>query len=457
MSISSINPTNGKLIKSYKEDSEKQISWKIEKAHTAWLKWGNTSFSTRADLLKNAAALLLTRKLELATLMAKEMGKPIPAGIAEIEKCAAVCDYYAANGATFLKDEEIKTEASKSYVSFQPLGVILAVMPWNFPFWQLFRFLAPALMAGNGGLLKHASNVTGCALAIEEIISAAGFPKDIFRVLVISSKFVKQVIAHPLLKAVTLTGSTEAGKQVAQQAGSYLKKTVLELGGSDPYLVLADADLEQAAEICMQSRLINNGQSCIAAKRFILVKEIEKEFIRIFLKKMQSKVTGDPFDAQTDLGPMARVDLRDELHQQVKDNIEAGAKCILGGKIPDFKGKHAYYTPTILSGIKKGMPGYEEEIFGPVALIFSAKNEEEAIKIANDSPFGLGAAVFTANVKRGEELAAKSLNAGSCFVNSLVKSDPRLPFGGINQSGYGRELSAFGIREFVNIKTVYVK
>lgn len=457
MSIFSINPTNGKLIKSYKEDSEKQISGKIEKAHKAWLKWRNTSFSTRADLLKNAASILLARKQELATLMAKEMGKPIPAGIAEIEKCAAVCDYYAANGAEFLKDETIKTEASESYVSFQPLGLVLAVMPWNFPFWQLFRFLAPALMAGNAGLLKHASNVTGCALAIEEVIIEAGFPKDIFRVLVISSKFVKQVIAHPLVKAVTMTGSTEAGKQVAQQAGSYLKKTVLELGGSDPYLVLADADLEQAAEICMQSRLINNGQSCIAAKRFILVKEIEQEFTRIFLEKMQSKVTGDPFDADTDLGPMARIDLRDELHQQVKANIKAGAKCILGGEIPDFKGKHAYYTPTVLSGIRKDMPGYEEEIFGPVALMFSAKNEEEAIRIANDSPFGLGAAVFTANVKRGEEIAAKSLNAGSCFVNSLVKSDPRLPFGGINQSGYGRELSAFGIREFVNIKTVYVK
>lgn len=457
MSISSINPTNGKLIKSYKEDSDKQISGKIEKTHATWLKWRETSFSTRADLLKNAAALLLKRKQELATLMASEMGKPISAGISEIEKCAAVCDYYAENGAEFLKEEMIATEASKSYVSFQPLGVVLAVMPWNFPFWQLFRFLAPALMAGNAGLLKHASNVTGCALAIEELINAAGFPKDIFQVLVISSKFVKQVIAHPLVKAVTLTGSTEAGKQVAQQAGANLKKTVLELGGSDPYLVLADADLEEAAEICMQSRLINNGQSCIAAKRFIVVKEIEKEFTRIFLKKMQSKVTGDPFDARTELGPMARTDLRDELHQQVKENINAGAKCILGGEIPDFKGKHAYYTPTVLSGIKKGMPGYEEELFGPVALIISAKNEEDAIRIANDSPFGLGAAVFTADVRRGEEIAAKRLNAGSCFVNSLVKSDSRLPFGGINQSGYGRELSAFGIREFVNIKTVYLK
>ncbi|WP_316753587.1 NAD-dependent succinate-semialdehyde dehydrogenase [Pedobacter gandavensis] len=453
----SVNPTNGKTIKTYIEDTEKQINGKIEKTHAAWLKWKETRFSVRAEYLRNASAVLLKRKTELATLMAKEMGKPIPAGIAEIEKCAAVCDFYAANGAAFLKDEIIPTEASKSYVSFQPLGVVLAVMPWNFPFWQLFRFLAPALMAGNAGVLKHASNVSGCALAIEDVIKEAGFPKDIFSVLLINSKMVKQAIAHPFIKAVTLTGSTEAGKQVAQQAGFHLKKTVLELGGSDPYLVLADADLEQAAEICMQSRLINNGQSCIAAKRFILVKEIEKDFLKIFLRKMQSKVTGDPFDTHTDLGPMARKDLRDELHQQVTDNIKAGAKCILGGEIPDFKGDHAFYTPTILTGIKKGMPAWQEEIFGPVALVFSAKDEEEAIKIANDSPFGLGAAVFTASKAHGEEIAAKKLNAGSCFVNSLVKSDSRLPFGGINQSGYGRELSSFGIREFVNIKTVYIQ
>ena len=453
----SVNPTNGKTIKTYIEDTEKQVNAKIEKTNAAWLKWKDTRFAVRAEFLRNASAVLLKRKSELAALMAKEMGKPLPAGIAEIEKCAAVCDFYASKGAGFLKDELIATEASKSYVSFQSLGVVLAVMPWNFPFWQLFRFLAPALMAGNAGVLKHASNVSGCALAIEEVIKEAGFPKDLFSVLLINSKMVKNVIAHPFIKAVTLTGSTEAGKQVAQQSGFHLKKTVLELGGSDPYIVLADADLEQAAEICMQSRLINNGQSCIAAKRFILVKEIEKEFLKIFIQKMQSKITGDPFDAQTELGPMARKDLRDELHQQVTDNIKAGAKCILGGVIPDFKGDHAYYTPTILTGIKKGMPAYQEELFGPVALIFTAKDEEEAIKIANDSPFGLGAAVFTASAAHGEEIAAKKLHAGSCFVNSLVKSDARLPFGGINQSGYGRELSSFGIREFVNIKTVYVQ
>lgn len=456
-SIRSVNPANGRLLKSYKEDTGKLLISKIEKTHAAWLQWRHVAFDERAEKLKNAAEILLKRKAALATLMANEMGKPLQQGIAEIEKCAAVCVYYADNAAAFLQDEQIKTEASSSYVSFQPIGVVLAVMPWNFPFWQLFRFLAPALMAGNAGVLKHASNVTGCALAVEDVIREAGFPEDIFKVLVISSKLVKEVIRHPFIKAVTLTGSTEAGKQVAMEAGANLKKTVLELGGSDPYIVLEDANLEEAAQTCVESRLINNGQSCIAAKRFILVKKIEKEFIRLFKEKMEAKITGDPFDPQTELGPMARIDLRDELHQQVLDNIVAGAKCILGGKIPQHKGSHAFYTPTILSGIKKGMPAYEEEIFGPVALMISAKDENEAIKIANDSPFGLGAAVFTANVAHGEEIAAKHLNAGSCFVNSLVKSDPRLPFGGINQSGYGRELSAFGIREFVNIKTVYVR
>lgn len=457
MSIQSINPTNGKLVKKFKEDSEKHILVKIEDTHAAWLKWQFTSFDERAQLLKKTASILQQRKQDLAKLMAAEMGKPVHDGVAEIEKCAAVCIYYAENAQEFLKDEVVKTEASKSYVSFQPLGVVLAIMPWNFPFWQLFRFLAPALMAGNCGLLKHASNVTGCSLAIEEIIRHAGFPKHVFQSLVIKSDAVKQVIDHPKVKAVTLTGSTHAGMEVAQQAGARLKKTVLELGGSDPYLVLEDADLELAAETCVQSRLINNGQSCIAAKRFILVKKIEKEFIALFKQKMESKITGDPNDSRTDLGPMARIDLRDELHQQVLSNIEAGATCILGGQIPNPESKHAYYTPTILTGIKKGMPGYEEELFGPVALMISANDTEDAIRIANDSPFGLGAAIFSKNAKQAELIAKTRLHAGSCFVNCLVKSDPRLPFGGINQSGYGRELSIFGIREFVNIKTVYVK
>jgi succinate-semialdehyde dehydrogenase/glutarate-semialdehyde dehydrogenase len=457
MSIQSINPANGKTIKKYRENSERSVTLKIEQTHKAWLKWRQTSFADRAALLKKLATNLTQGKNELAILMANEMGKPLKEGVAEIEKCASVCAYYADNGARFLADDLVKTDASKSYVSFQPLGVVLAIMPWNFPFWQVFRFLAPGLMAGNCGLLKHASNVPGCALVIESLVKTAGFPDHVFQTLMIGSKDVNKVIAHPLVKAVTLTGSTGAGIKVAQQAGMLLKKTVLELGGSDAYVILEDADLEEAAQACVNSRLINNGQSCVAAKRFILVKGIEKEFIKLFKEKMMQKKVGNPFEPGTDLGPMARADLRDELHEQVLSNIKAGAKCILGGNIPVLKGAHAYYEPTILTGIKKGMPAYSEELFGPVALIISAKDTGHAISIANDTVFGLGAAVFTKNNSAGEEIARTQLQAGCCFVNSMVKSDPRLPFGGVNQSGYGRELSIYGIQEFVNIKTVYMK
>jgi succinate-semialdehyde dehydrogenase/glutarate-semialdehyde dehydrogenase len=457
MSIQSINPVNGKTVKIYTEDSEKQIFKKIEDAQAAWLKWRETSFEERKGLLSKTGAILRERKTELAILMATEMGKALKDGIAEIEKCALVCDYYAANGEQFLQDEQIQTDAHKSFVSFQPIGIVLAVMPWNFPYWQVFRFLAPGLLAGNCGLLKHASNVPGCALTIEEILLQAGFPKAVFQTLLIGSKAVKRVIEHPYVKAVTLTGSTEAGIQVAQQAGAQLKKTVLELGGSDPYIVLEDADLDKAAEVCAQSRLINNGQSCIAAKRFILVKGIEKKFIALFKERMAARITGDPFKEETDLGPMARIDLRDELHRQVLGNIKAGANLILGGSLPSNPESHAFYTPTILTGVKKGMSAYSEEIFGPVASVFTAKDAKEAIAIANDTSFGLGAAVFTKDIALGEKIARKELQAGSCFVNTNVRSDPRLPFGGINQSGYGRELGVFGIREFVNIKTVYIK
>lgn len=456
MSIQSINPANGKIIKTYTEDTEQKVNRKIENAHKAWLKWRETGFSERSALLRNLAGNLRARKDEMAALMASEMGKPLKDGAAEIEKCASVCEYYAENGPKFLQDEIIKTDASKSYVSFQPIGVVLAIMPWNFPFWQVFRFLAPGLMAGNCGLLKHASNVPGCAVAIEEMVRNAGFPEPIFQTLMIGSKSVNKVIANPIIKAVTLTGSTEAGIKVAQQSGMLLKKTVLELGGSDPYIVLEDADLDSAAQICVNSRLINNGQSCVAAKRFILVKGIEKEFTWLFKEKMMLKTTGDPFKAGNDLGPMARADLRDELHEQVLNNIKAGAKCVLGGNIPKLKGNHAFYEPTILTGVKKGMPAYSEEIFGPVASMITAKDAADAIRIANDTSFGLGAAVFTKNNSIGEEIARTQLQAGCCFVNSLVKSDPRLPFGGINQSGYGRELGLYGIHEFVNIKTVYI-
>lgn len=456
MSIQSINPVNGEIIQSYTANSENEVNSKINQAQEAWRSWRHVPLLQKADLLMKAAAVLRTRKDALAMVMALEMGKPLKDGLGEIEKCAGVCEYYARHGEEYLSDQLVPTEASKSYIAYQPLGIVLAVMPWNFPFWQVFRFLAPGLIAGNCGLLKHASNVPGCALAIEEVLLEAGFPEHVFQTLLIDSKATKKVIEHPLVRAVTLTGSTEAGMQVAQQAAGLLKKSVLELGGSDAYLVLEDADLEAAAETCVQSRLINNGQSCIAAKRFILLERIADEFTAIFKAKMASRITGDPLEAGTQLGPMARRDLRDELHHEVQKNIQAGAKCILGGEIPEYPGNHAFYTPTILTGVKKGMPAYEEETFGPVASMIRAASVEEAIYIANDTKFGLGAAVFSRDMERAEKIAKEELQAGSCFVNCFVKSDPRLPFGGIKGSGYGRELGLVGIHEFVNIKTVYM-
>jgi len=454
MSIVSINPANGKTIKKYKSHSQKQVDQKIKQTYKAWLGWKEIGHDLRASLLVNMAGVLRNRKKEFAILMAQEMGKPVSQGVAEIEKCASVCEYYAKNAASFLADQQIETDASKSFVTFQPIGVVFAVMPWNFPFWQVFRFLAPALAAGNCGVLKHASNVPGCALAIEGVVRQAGFPKNVFQTLMVESPVVEKIIENPLIQAVTITGSTNAGRQVAQKAGSLIKKTVLELGGSDAYVILQDADLEKAAELCVNSRLINSGQSCIAAKRFVVVKAVEKEFTKLFLSKMKAKKMGDPLDISSDIGPQARVDLRNELHEQVKLSIKKGARCLLGGVIP--KGKNAFYPPTVLTKIKPGMPAYDEELFGPVAAIISAKDEKDAIRIANDSSFGLGAAVFTKDKERGERIAKTQLQAGSCFVNTLVRSDPRLPFGGVKQSGYGRELGMFGIHEFVNIKTVFV-
>ena len=387
--------------------------------------------------------------------MTLEMGKPINQSKAEIEKCAWACEYYAANAEKFLADEIIITDASRSYNAYKPLGVVLAVMPWNFPFWQVFRFAAPNLMAGNAGILKHSSNVTGCAFAIEEIFREAGFPENIFRALIISSKNIKPVIENKNISAVTITGSVPAGRAVATMAGSALKKSVLELGGSDPYLILEDADLEIASEICVNSRIINGGQSCIAAKRFIVVESILDEFENLFVKKMKLKKMGDPFNPENDLGPQAKIELRNELHQQVVNSLSKGASLLLGGEIPKIKG--AYYPPTVLTNVFPGMPAYDEELFGPVAAIIKVKDEDEGIKAANNTSFGLGAAVFTLNNDKGEKIAKDRLNAGCCFVNDLVKSDPRLPFGGIKESGYGRELSFIGIREFVNIKSVYVK
>lgn len=450
--LQSINPSNEELLQQYSEMETNEVFNILEKVNLTHHEWKLTEFNHRAFLMKNVAKILRDRKDEFARLMTLEMGKPILQSKAEVEKCAWVCDYYADNAEKFLANEIVKTEFSKSYISYQPLGIILAVMPWNFPFWQVFRFAAPTLMAGNSAVLKHASNVMGCALAIEEIFLTAGFPENLFRTLVISSKKVEAVIRNKNVQAVTLTGSAPAGKSVASIAGSELKQTLLELGGSDPYIILEDADLDSAAEICVNSRLINGGQSCIAAKRFIIVEEIYKMFEEMFLQKMKSKKMGDPLDKSNHLGPQARTDLRNELHEQVKMSVANGAKILLGGEIPNVKG--AYYPPTVLSNVSPGMPAYDDEIFGPVASLIKVKNEKEAIKVANSTSFGLGAAVFTKDNERGERIAEKELVAGSCFVNDSVRSDPRLPFGGVKESGYGRELSVFGIREFVNIKTV---
>ena len=452
--LQSINPVNEDLIKEYKEHTDTEIDEIVNSSEKAFKGWQSFDYGKRAKLLIRAGEILRNNIDEYAELMTREMGKPIAGARAEVEKCAWVCDYYAENGDSFLKDEIIETDAQKSFVTYEPLGTVLAVMPWNFPFWQVFRFAVPGLMAGNAGLLKHASNVTGCALAIEDIFRKAGFPEDLFRTLKISSSKVAGVIENPIVKAVTLTGSVPAGRAVAEKAGAELKKTVLELGGSDPYLILEDADLEKAIPTCVNSRLINNGQSCIAAKRFIVVESRLEEFTRKFVEEMKTKTMGDPMDESFDMGPQARVDLRDELHDQVQRSIDKGANCLLGGEIPNKKG--AWYPSTILADVQSGMAAYEEELFGPVAAIIKAENEEDAIRIANDSDFGLGAAVFTEDLEKGERIASRELNAGNCFVNSLVKSDPRLPFGGIKHSGYGRELSHFGIKEFVNIKTVYV-
>ncbi len=454
MPITSVNPSTGKTMKTYEDMTSEHAAATIAKAHAAWQSWRAASFATRASLMKKAAGLLRQRNSDLARLMANEMGKPLAQGNAEVEKCAWVCDYYADHAEAHLSPDVIGTESTKSYVAFEPLGVVLAIMPWNFPLWQVFRFAAPALMAGNVGVLKHASNVPGCALAIESIFQDAGFPDNVFRTLLIGSTQVQAVIEHPLVRAVTLTGSTPAGKAVASQAGAVLKKTVLELGGSDAYIVLEDADVEAAATTCVNSRLINSGQSCVAAKRFIVLTPVLDAFTSRFVALMKSKKVGDPMAEGTDVGPQARHDLRESLHRQVRTSIERGASLLLGGDVPPGDG--AFYPPTVLAGVKPGMPAYDEELFGPVAAIIEAKDEDDAVRIANDTVFGLGGAVFTRDLARGERVARR-LEAGATFVNTLVASDPRLPFGGIKESGYGRELGTYGIKEFVNIKTVVVK
>jgi succinate-semialdehyde dehydrogenase / glutarate-semialdehyde dehydrogenase len=453
--MQSVNPFSCKVIKYYPEYTSEEVNTIINQVNDAFQQWKLTRFEYRANLMRNLQAKLLEKKEYLAGIMVAEMGKVLREALGEIEKCASVCSFYADNAASFLRNEAIKTEASESYITYQPIGTILAVMPWNFPFWQVFRFLAPALMAGNTGVLKHAGNVPGCALAIEQLVCEAGFPENVFRTLLIGSAGVKAVIENPFVKAVTLTGSNPAGKSVASIAGSMLKKSVLELGGSDPYLILKDADIEKSARLCVTSRLLNAGQSCIGAKRFIVADKIYDAFEAEFVRLMSNATYGDPLDPQTTIGPLARPDLREELHQQVVKSREMGATVLLGGFIPE--GKAVFYPPTVLVNVVTGMPVYHEELFGPVAVLFRFKSKKEAIGIANDTAFGLGAAIFTADVEKGKRLAENGLDVGCVFVNDFVKSDPRLPFGGIKGSGYGRELSTVGIREFVNIKTIVVK
>jgi succinate-semialdehyde dehydrogenase/glutarate-semialdehyde dehydrogenase len=454
MGLASIDPATGRQVATWPAASKAELDAALRRSAEAFEGWSRAGFEERAAVLRRAAALLRAEADANARLMAQEMGKPLPQGRAEVEKCAWACEHYAEHAERYLAPEPVATDARRSFVAYLPLGVVLAVMPWNFPFWQVFRFAAPALMAGNAGVLKHAGNVPGCALAIEELLRRAGFPGDLFRTVLVPGRKVAALIRHPRVAAVTLTGSTEAGRSVARAAGGALKKTVLELGGSDPYLVLDDADLESAVRVCVASRLTNGGQSCIAAKRFVVVEGLRKAFEEGCVARMRAVVMGDPLREETQLGPQARRELRDELHAQVRRSVDAGARLLLGGEIPPGPG--AFYPPTVLSGVRRGMPACDEELFGPVAAILPVRDEVEAIAVANDSVFGLGAAVFTRDAARGERIAERELEAGACFVNASVRSDPRLPFGGIKTSGFGRELSYHGIREFVNVKTVYV-
>jgi succinate-semialdehyde dehydrogenase/glutarate-semialdehyde dehydrogenase len=452
--MKSINPTNGEVLKNYEQHSIEGAIGIVNSVDKSWHSWKNTSFDHRSQLMLNLASLLRAKRDELARLITLEMGKIISESRSEIEKCAWVCEYYAEYAESFLVNEPVSTDYPDSYISFRPLGVVLAVMPWNFPFWQVFRCAAPTLMAGNTLVLKHAGNVSGCSLAMEDLFREAGFPENAFRSILLPGSEMEPVVAHPAIRAVTLTGSTPAGRSLASLAGKYLKKSVLELGGSDPYIILEDADLDKAVRLCVTSRLLNAGQSCIAAKRFIVVEQVYTAFCDKFRTAMGEARYGDPFDEDVTMGPLARIDLRDEIHGQVLRSVEMGAVLSLGGKIP--RGKGAFYPPTILENVSPGMPAYSEELFGPVASIIRAHNEKEAVEIANDTDFGLGAAVFTKNLEKGRLLAEDLVDAGCCFVNDFVRSDPRLPFGGIGESGYGRELSSFGIREFVNVKTVVV-
>jgi succinate-semialdehyde dehydrogenase/glutarate-semialdehyde dehydrogenase len=453
MGIASINPTTGETLKTFEALSAEQIEEKLQLAADTFRTYRRTSLEERARMMMRAADILESDKNALAKIMTTEMGKPIKAAVSEAEKCAWVCRYYAENAQRHLADQIVETNAGKSYVKFQPLGPVLAVMPWNFPFWQVFRFAAPALMAGNVGLLKHASNVPQCALAIEEIFTRAGFPRGAFQTLLIGADAVEGILNDERVAAATLTGSEPAGRSVASIAGKQIKKTVLELGGSDPFIVMPSANLDEAVTTAVKARTINNGQSCIAAKRFIVAKEIYEEFERRFVDQMRALRIGDPMEESTDIGPLATPQIVNDLEEQVQKAVAAGARVLTGGKRPDRPGN--FFEPTVLVNLDLKAPVSCEEIFGPVAMLFRASGIDEAIQIANSTPFGLGSSAWTNDSKEQAQFI-EELEAGSVFINGMVASDPRLPFGGVKHSGYGRELAEFGIREFVNIKTVWI-
>ncbi|MBI4492106.1 MAG: NAD-dependent succinate-semialdehyde dehydrogenase [Chloroflexi bacterium] len=453
MGLQSTNPATEEVLACFDEFTPAQIEQALAEAAATFPAWRRCTFAERGELMRRAAAYLRVYCHRFARLITLEMGKPIAQAEAEIEKCAWNCDFYAQHAERFLADQPVRTNARSSYVAFEPLGVILAVMPWNFPFWQVFRFAAPTLMAGNTAVLKHASNVPQCALAIEEVFQGAGFPPGAFRTLLVSAGAVEPIIADPRVRAVTLTGSTGAGARIGELAGRYLKKSVLELGGSDPFIVLEDADLQAAAELGVQARFKNTGQSCSAAKRFIVVEAVADEFERRFVQAAAKLQMGDPLLRQTQLGPLARPDLRDQLERQVQTSVAQGARLVLGGRRLDGRGY--FFAPTVLSEVTRGIPVWQEETFGPVAALARVSDTDEAIALANASLFGLGASLWTADWKRGQRLA-RQIEAGSVFVNGVVASDPRLPFGGLKASGHGRELGEFGIREFVNLKTIWI-
>ena len=453
--LQTINPATGEPGKSYDPLSLEGGLAAARAARAAFLEWRRTSFDQRSGVLRKAAEILRARKDDFARLMTDEMGKTIDDGRAEVEKCAFHCDWFADHAEEYLRHQPADIGGGEAFIAFNPIGIVLAVMPWNFPFWQVFRAAAPALMAGNGMLLKHASNVPGCALAIEEVLHQAGVPHDLVRSLLLPTRDVEALIRDDNVAAVTLTGSVAAGKAVATEAGSVLKKCVLELGGADAYLVLEDADIEAAARVAAKARMVNGGQSCIAGKRFIVIRSVLEPFERALVDAMRGYQMGDPIKEGTKLGPMQSVEARDEIHRQVEESVAKGAKLLLGGKVPDGPG--AWYPATVLTDVRPGQPAHDEEVFGPVAAIIAADDEADAIRIANASEFGLGSGVLTSDLDRGRRIAAEELEAGMSFVNENVRSDPRTPFGGVKHSGYGRECGVFGIHEFVNIKTVHVK